>query len=88
LVAGDPQVTARLQAGAAALAPTVVDPNLRTARGGALLTQALNREAAVLAYNVVFTVVTIIGVLTGLYVAYLIARRAYMERKLALAPST
>lgn len=88
LVASDPQVSARLQGGASALAPTVIDPNLRIARGGALLTQALNREAAVLAYDVVFKVVAFLGAATGLYVAYLIVLRARRERIAALASST
>ncbi|MGO4549784.1 MFS transporter [Lysobacter sp. 2RAF19] len=88
LVASDPQVAARLQGGASALAPSVIDPNLRIARGGALLTQALNREAAVLAYDVVFKVVAFLGGATGLYVAYLIALRARRERLAALASTT
>ena len=88
LVAADPQVAARLQGGATALSTSVVDPNLRATRGGALLTQAVNREATVLAFNVVFKVVAILGVLTGLYVLNLIARRARLERRAALASAT
>lgn len=54
LVAGDPQVSARIAGGGAVIASVVSDPTLRSAEGGALLGQAMAREAAVLAFNDVF----------------------------------
>jgi len=54
LFAGDQQVGARVAGGGAAVAPVVGDPALRGAEGGALLGQAMGREAAVLAFNDVF----------------------------------
>jgi len=54
LVAGDPQVSARIAGGSTAVAPVVSDPTLRSAEGGALLGQSMGREAAVLAFNDVF----------------------------------
>lgn len=51
---GDPQITARIAGGAAALSAVVTDPALRAAEGGASLGQSVGREAAVLAFNDVF----------------------------------
>jgi hypothetical protein len=72
VVATDPQVVARLQAGARAVSGVVADPGQQTAQGAALLGQALNREAAVLAYNDVFALVAVLALLTAAYVAYVI----------------
>jgi MFS family permease len=84
LVATDPQVASRLLSGATALSGAVVDPVLRTARGGALLTQALNREATVLAYNDVFMFVALIALATALYLAFRIVAAAREARAAAL----
>ncbi len=72
LQAADPQVAARLQAGAGAIAGAVTDPAARSGQGGGLLFQALTREANILAFNDVFRVVALLALLTALYVAYLI----------------
>jgi hypothetical protein len=79
LIATDPQVASRLVGGATSLSGTVVDPVLRTARGSALLAQALNREASVLAYNDVFMFVALMALGTALYLvfrSYVAAREA------------
>ncbi|WP_118138445.1 MFS transporter [Oceanicella sp. SM1341] len=57
MTAGDPEVVARLQQGAAALAAHVTDPALAAAAGAGLLGQALQREAAILAFNDAFRLV-------------------------------
>jgi hypothetical protein len=54
LAGGDPGVGVRIAGGSAAVAAVVGDPVLRGAEGGALLGQALGREASVLAFNDVF----------------------------------
>lgn len=54
LAIGDPAVAARITGGGAAVASTVTAPALRGAESGALLAQAVGREAAVLAFNDVF----------------------------------
>ena len=72
LIAGDPQVVARLQAGAAALAGAITDPAQRVAQGAKLLSQAVSREATILAYNDVFRFVALLGFATALYLFYLI----------------
>lgn len=71
LLASDPQVSARLQAGAQALASAIVDPAQRAAQGGALLAQAMTREATILAFNDVFRFVAFLAFGTALYLAYL-----------------
>jgi MFS family permease len=53
----DPQVTARLQAYAAAHARDIVDPAQRQAQALKMLGQAVTREAHVLAYNDVFLLI-------------------------------
>lgn len=72
LLAADPQVAARLQGGAGALAGAITDPAARGAQGGGLLVQAMTREANVLAFNDVFRLVMVLALLTALYVGYLI----------------
>lgn len=76
LSAADPQVIARLQGGATALAGAVGDPAARSASGAALLGQALNREATVLAFNDTFALVAVLALATALFIgASLILRR-------------
>lgn len=72
LTVADPLVAARLQAGAGAVAGAIADPASRGAQGAALLAQALNREAAVLAFDDVFQLVAALALLTAGYVLYLI----------------
>jgi hypothetical protein len=54
LVAGKPLVSARVAGGAGAVASVVTDPALRTFEGGALLSQSVERQATVLAFDDVF----------------------------------
>ncbi|THD63862.1 MFS transporter [Phenylobacterium sp.] len=75
----DPTVAARL-GGAAALSGTVADPLLRTQEGGKLLGQALAQQSAVLAFNDVFRLVAALGLMTALYVLYLVALTAFRAR--------
>ena len=77
----DPQVQARLQAGAGGVARVIGDPALRTAEGGALLSQTVAREANVLAYNDVFRLVALLAALTFAYLAFLLIRRTLRERR-------
>lgn len=77
----DPLVQARLQAGAAGIGRVVGDPALRTAQGGALLSQTATREANVLAYDDVFRFVAVLASLTFLYLVFLLVRRRVRERR-------
>ncbi|MBB6252020.1 MFS transporter [Nitrospirillum iridis] len=72
LVAADPLVAQRLQAGGGAVAGTILDPVLRAAQGGGLLGQTMAREATVLAFNDVFRFVAGLALMTALYVGYLV----------------
>ncbi|MGP7794730.1 MFS transporter [Sphingomonas sp. CLY1604] len=81
----DPIVAQRLQAGGAAVSRVVGDPALRSAEGGAILSQAATREANVLAYDDVFRLVAVLAALTFCYLVFLIIRRARRERRAALA---
>jgi len=76
LIAADPLVVARLQAGAASLGGAINDPVLRSAQGAALLSQAMTREASILAYNDVFRLIAALALGTAAYVGYLIAIHA------------
>ncbi|MES2261559.1 MAG: MFS transporter [Pseudomonadota bacterium] len=60
----DPQVAARVQAGAGALVSTLGDPGVRNAQGVAALGAAATREANILAYNDVFLMITVVAVAT------------------------
>ncbi|KQN19541.1 MFS transporter [Sphingomonas sp. Leaf33] len=77
----DPIVQQRLAAGAAGVGRVVGDPALRTAEGGALLSQAATREANVLAFNDVFRLVAVLAALTCAYLAFLLIRRAIRARR-------
>ncbi|MCU6455340.1 MFS transporter [Sphingomonas sp. A2-49] len=81
----DPIVAQRLQAGGAAVARVVGDPALRTAEGGAILSQTTTREANVLAYDDVFRLIAVLAALTFCYLLFLMIRRARRERRAALA---
>jgi len=76
----DPLVTQRLQAGSGAVARVIGDPALRTAEGGALLSQATTREANVLAYDDVFRLIAGLAGATALYLLFLLVRRAWRAR--------
>ncbi|MFS0772682.1 MFS transporter [Sphingomonas sp. 1P08PE] len=79
----DPIVTQRLAAGGAAVGRVVGDPALRTAEGGALLSQATTREANVLAYDDVFRLVSLVAAATAAYLMFLLGRRHWRARKAA-----
>jgi hypothetical protein len=69
LVADDPQVAGRLSAGALSVASVVQDPGLRTAEGAALLGRSMGQQAAVLAYNDVFSLLAWLAGGTAVLVA-------------------
>ena len=73
IVASDPLVAARLQAGGGAVARVVGDPVLRSAEGTALLSQQVTREANILAFNDVFLLVGVLAILMAIW-GYLIRR--------------
>jgi hypothetical protein len=81
----DPQVTERLQSGAGAVGGALPDPALRSAEGAALLGQRLNAEANILAFNDVFRLVSILALLTAIFVIYLVIWNAWRERRAAQA---
>lgn len=78
LLATDPQVAQRLQQLSGAYARTLADPALRQAEGGVLLSQQVAREANILAFNDVFTLV---GVLATLAFVYLFVRWVRYRRR-------
>ncbi|MES1973792.1 MAG: MFS transporter [Pseudomonadota bacterium] len=84
----DPIVAARIAAGGAAVRRVVGDPALRTAEGGALLAQTATREANVLAYNDTFRLIAVLAALTTAYLAFLLIRRGWRERRAALSEAT
>ena len=81
----DPIVTQRLAAGGAAVSRVVGDPALRSAEGGAILSQTATREANVLAYDDVFRLIGVLAALTFCYLLFLMIRRARRERRATLA---
>lgn len=81
----DPIVTQRLGAGSAAIGRVVGDPTLRTAEGGALLSQTATREANVLAFNDTFRLIALLAAATTLYLLFLLIRRGWRERRSAAA---
>jgi DMSO reductase anchor subunit len=81
----DPIVAQRLQAGGAAVSRVVGDPALRSAEGGAILSQTTTREANVLAFDDVFR---LIAALTFCYLLFLMIRRTRRERRAALSQSS
>jgi MFS family permease len=82
----NPIVTQRLGAGSAAVGRVVGDPALRTAEGGALLSQTATREANVLAFNDVFRLIALLAAATTAYLLFLLIRRGWRERRSAAAP--
>jgi hypothetical protein len=84
LLASDPQVAARIQSGAHALASVVTDPEQQAAQGGGLLAQAMTREATVLAFNDVFHLVMLLALSAALFVFYFVLRDLWHARRRAL----
>ena len=66
----DPIVAGRIQTGVQGLSAVITDPSARTAQGAGALSQALLREANILAFNDIFRLVAALALLTALYVAY------------------
>jgi MFS family permease len=83
LTAGNVALADRLQAGAGAVSGALADPAGRSLQGSGLLSQALAREASILAYNDVFQLVTLIALLTAALVAGLIVLNARWARQAA-----
>ena len=81
----DPQVQARLAAGASGVARVVGDTGLRSAEGGALLSQAATREANVLAYDDLFRLIAVLAALTFVYLLFLLLRREWRARRQSIA---
>ncbi|WP_010160604.1 MFS transporter [Sphingomonas sp. PAMC 26617] len=81
----DPIVTARIAAGGSAVGRVLGDPTLRSAEGGALLAQTATREANVLAYDDTFRLVAILAGLTTTYLAILLIRREWRQRRATVA---
>lgn len=80
IVATDPIVSQRIQAGGAAVARVIGDPGLRSAEGAAILAQTATREANILAYNDTFRLVAILAAITTAYLLTLLALRARRAR--------
>lgn len=76
-----PEVVARIQQGATAYAGVLPDPAARQAAGTSQLSQAINREANVLAFNDIFRVVMVIALAVALYLASVITVRAIAKRR-------
>jgi hypothetical protein len=81
LVGADPGVAARIQSGSSVVAGTVIDPAIRALQGSNLLGLAMNREATVLAFNDVFQLVSLLGLMIALYIAYVIILNAWRRRR-------
>ncbi|WP_333839725.1 MFS transporter [Novosphingobium sp.] len=78
---GDPLVTQRLAQYAGRLAPQLVDPALRDRQALGQLSQALNAQASVLAFNDTFWVVTVVALTAGiLTAAYALREKVQRDR--------
>ena len=66
----------------------VGDPALRSAEGGAILSQTATREANVLAFDDVFRLIAVLAALTFCYLLFLMIRRTRRERRAALSQSS
>lgn len=79
----DPQVAARVQAGALALGRDLADPAARTRSGLAALASSATREANILAYNDVFL---LIAVLAALHAGWVFGRALWLKYVAPAAP--
>jgi hypothetical protein len=68
---GDAQVIERIQSSAHALSGVITDPGILSRQGGAALGAVLAREANILAFNDVFSLVWQLSLCTALVVAFL-----------------
>lgn len=87
LLAGDPQVAARIQSGARALASVVGDPGQQAVQGGGLLARSVTREATILAFNDVFRFVMLLALSTALFGCYFVLRDLWRARRQTLRES-
>ena len=76
-----PQVAARIKAYASSIASVVPDPAQRQAAAVGLLQQDATREASVLSYENMFTLIALLAGLTTIYLAGLILHRRWRERR-------
>ncbi|MES2495165.1 MAG: MFS transporter [Pseudomonadota bacterium] len=67
IVMSNPQVAARIGAGARSVGGVIGDPSLSSAEGAALLARAVAREANILAYNDVFLLIGVLAVATVIW---------------------
>ena len=86
-VPADPLVAARIQTGVQGLSAVITDPAGRATQGAGLLSQALQREATILAFNDVFRLVAVLALITALYVIYIRVFNFISQRR-ALAGAT
>ncbi|MGI4960037.1 MAG: MFS transporter [Janthinobacterium lividum] len=66
---GDPQASARLGGGSAALSAVITDPAQRAAQGAGLLGQSIAREGSIVAFNDTFHLVETLALATAGYLA-------------------
>lgn len=85
IIASDPQVTARIAGGGAALAGTVTDPLQRGAQGAAQLGQTIAREAGVIAFTDTFRFVAILASITAVFIFINLIVSARRRRRLEQA---
>lgn len=81
LVASNPEVVQRIEAGAGAISGYVVDPLLRQTEGIALLSQSLQTQSTVLAFDDVSRALAYIAFLTSAYCFVRIGWTAYAARR-------
>lgn len=81
ILGSDPDVVERIQLGSNLVANSLSDPILRNVEGGALLNQSVTQQANILAYNDVFILVAITGVLTASYLLWRIVWLRYEARR-------
>lgn len=81
LLVADPSVADRIRIGSAAIASVVVDPTQSAVQGAGVLARAVTREANILAFNDVFRLVTVLALMTALYIGCLIVASALRRRR-------
>ncbi|KPC26268.1 MFS transporter [Pseudomonas savastanoi] len=82
----DPLVQARLQSYSASYSSVIADPSLRNTQGMRAMATAATREANVLAYNDVFMLISLIAVLTMIWISARVLWLKMTTQPLALAP--
>ncbi|RMM63972.1 Permease of the major facilitator superfamily [Pseudomonas savastanoi pv. glycinea] len=82
----DPLVQARLQSYSASYSSVIADPSLRNTQVMRAMATAATREANVLAYNDVFMLISLIAVLTMIWISARVLWLKMTTQPLALAP--